>query len=166
MIISFLALTLPRLRRVVKFCVLNVRAAELFADNLARNLAKRTWKAENLSPNIVGLSFHDNAKCNFLTNVFTLSGSASSASSTGCPLPVAMYRQHEVHVDTVGAEVNQYLNHHRHRKWTHACLIHLVRIAQINTWKLYCLLTGARPGQKEFIESLMIQMLSRARVNV
>lgn len=135
------------------------RPAWLFSNYLMKGLKKGQWKSIfNPGLSITALSFNDNKKCNFITNILT--AEASSISKKGKPTPdlVLDYRKHYGFGDKADSFHTKYLYPHKSIKRTSAQLLYYIKMAVVNAWIVFQEINEQKSGQKQFILKLIEQL--------
>ena len=135
------------------------RPSWLFSGYLLKGLKRGEWKyCYNPSKDMTALSFYDNGKCNFLSNIFSGEGSVTTRSGKIIPKIVADYRRSYGFVDLADSFHLKYLFPHKRRKRTTAQFLSYLKMAVVNSWIIYQSLTGENLGQKLFLRILVDQL--------
>lgn len=154
-----LALKLAKQGHKFTFTTQANRPSWLFAGFLLRKLKKNEWKSAYLHhKGLTALSFYDNGKCNFFSNLYTGEDSVLTIKNRRIPALVADYRRWYGAVDTSDSNHLRYLFPHKNQKRTMAQLISYIKMCVSNSWILYQHLTGQTITQRAFVRKLIDQL--------
>ena len=135
------------------------RPAWLFSGYLMQGLKRGEWKSiYNPSKDMTALSFYDNGKCNFISNIFSGEGIITTSKGKIIPKIVSDYRQSYGFVDRSDSFHLKYLFPHRRRKRTMAQFLSYLKMSVVNAWILYQSRTGEKLRQKDFLRRLIDQI--------
>jgi hypothetical protein len=135
------------------------RPSWLFSRHLQEKLQKGKWHSiYNEEKDMTALSFSDNAKCNFISNIYD--GQATVIDHRGKIIPALVhdYRQYYGCVDRMDASHIKYLFPHRRKKRSVAQLLSYFKMATTNAWRIYRFNNDKEIGQKDFIRALLGQI--------
>jgi hypothetical protein len=134
------------------------RPRELFADYLDVSLFKgqcRYLQSER-DPSLLALSYHDRAKCHFLTNL-QLPGMTENRTAESIPAAVHDYRQYMGLMDRIDRRALLATWPHRNKRWTMAFFWYLLGLCVNNAHKIY---NDTNPGHvtlPSFIHQLIVE---------
>jgi hypothetical protein len=137
------------------------RPKEVFADFLDIKLEKGQSRYLQLKeePKIVASSFHDRAKCHFITNCIRPPDTENQLQQ-GLPDVVSTYRQNMGHVDRANRSVLMADWPHKNIKWTNAYFWYLLALCVSNARAFMQQRTGQKINMTSFLEQLVIQWLA------
>jgi len=133
-------------------CCKSDRPSVLFSKKLHCQLKKGSWNYGLWEDKLLAISFWDSAKCNFISNCF-------SVSNTEKPSLIEKYNIYKGGLDTADAYWNKYLVGFRHYKWTRAVVFALIKIALVNSYLIYKSLNPEeekKVSQRHFMEKIIL----------
>lgn len=134
------------------------KPSELFNNYLDVGLVKgqcRYLQSEQ-DPALLALSYHDRAKCHFLTNLFR-PAMTQNRKNNAVPSAVEDYRQYMGIIDRIDRSALLARWPHRNRRWTMAFFWYLLGLCVNNAHKIY---NDVNPGYislSQFLHQLIVQ---------
>ena len=127
-----------------------------FKKPLYEKLKKNNWRnLYNVKNNLNYCVYHDRAFCSFLSNF--RSGQKIIDEK---PEVVYFYNKWMNAVDIFDSSLHLHYNLHRNKKWTHAYLYVLFKMAMTNAWIFYCSSNHSKITNTEFLELILKEGLT------